>query len=60
MADGEDLPEPVNSRYLEEGQSGGKRLYGTRAALARMYLFIFGLMALSFGGFMLLRAFGLI
>lgn len=60
QANGEDLLEPVNSRYLEEGQSGRKRLYGTRGALARMYLFIFGLMALSFGGFMFLHALGLI
>ncbi|MDQ2630025.1 MAG: DUF2007 domain-containing protein [Actinomycetota bacterium] len=53
-----EAPEPVNARYLEEGQSGRKRLYGTRGALVRMYLFIFGLMALSFGGFMLARLLG--
>lgn len=59
LANGEDLPEPVNARYLEEGQSGGKRLYGTRGALARLYLFIFGLMALTLGGFLVARALGL-
>jgi hypothetical protein len=57
-AEGEQvLPEPVNARYLEEARGGRKpRSYGVIGGLARIYLWGFGLMALAFAVFMLLRA----
>jgi hypothetical protein len=55
----EDLPEPVNARYLAqaEGRSPARRGRGGAAgAYARMYLWGFGLMVLAFAVFLLVRA----
>jgi hypothetical protein len=50
-------PEPVNARYLEDARGGHKpRSYGLIGAYARMFFWGFGLMALAFVIFMLLRA----
>lgn len=51
------LPEPVNAQYLEDAEGGRKpRGYGLVGAYARIYLWSFGLMAASFGIFLLVRA----
>ena len=50
-------PEIANARYLEDA-SGGRRPrdYGRGGAYLRIYLWGFGVMALAFGAFLLLRA----
>lgn len=60
VADENEVPEPVNAQYLEEGQGGRRpRGYGLIGAYARIYLVSFGGMALIFGGYVLLRTLGL-
>jgi hypothetical protein len=50
-------PEIANARYLEEaGGDRGPRSYGRGGAYLRIYLWGFGVMALAFGVFLLLRA----
>ncbi|HWN72192.1 MAG TPA: DUF2007 domain-containing protein [Solirubrobacterales bacterium] len=57
----DDTPEPVNAEYLADAQGGRKpRSYGLIGAYARAYLVAFGVMALVFGVWLLLRAAGLI
>ncbi|HET7121730.1 MAG TPA: DUF2007 domain-containing protein [Solirubrobacterales bacterium] len=52
----EDLPEPVNARYLADAE-GGRRVrgYGWAGAWARAMLVSIGTMALAFAIFLLLR-----
>jgi hypothetical protein len=60
-AEFENLPDPVNAEYLEQGQSGRKpRSYGLIGAYARIFLVSFLAIALIFGAWMLLRALGAI
>jgi hypothetical protein len=49
-------PEPANARYLEEAGGSKPRDYGLFGAYARIWFWSFGLMALAFGVFVLLRA----
>jgi hypothetical protein len=57
---GEEMQEPANAEYLEEGQSRWKpRSYGLIGGYARAYLASYVAMALLFGGYLLLRAAGL-
>ena len=57
----DDPPESINAEYLADAQGGrGPRNYGLIGAYARIYLVSFGVMALIFGVWMLLRAAGLI
>ncbi len=51
-------PEPVNAAYLEDARRGHKpRSYGLIGGFARIYLVAFGIFAVAFAVFMLLRAF---
>jgi hypothetical protein len=51
-------PEPVNAAYLEDARGGHKpRSYGLIGGFARIYLVAFGIFAVAFAVFMLLRAF---
>lgn len=53
-----DPPEPVNAEYLEDARGGRKpRSYGLVGAYARIYLVSFGVLAVAFAVFVLLRAF---
>jgi hypothetical protein len=59
-AEGEELVEPLNAEYIEDGQGGRKpRSYGLIGGYARAYVWSFGAMALAFGAYELLRALGL-
>lgn len=49
-------PEPVNTRYLEDGGGRKPRGYGLVGAYARIYLWSFAIVAAAFGIFLLLRA----
>lgn len=60
-AEGEELAEPLNAEYLEDGQGGRKpRSYGLIGGYARAYVWSLGAMVLAFGAYELLRALGLI
>jgi putative signal transducing protein len=48
-------PEIANARYLEEAQGRKPRGYGLLGAYTRIYLWSFGIMAVAFGLFLLLR-----
>jgi hypothetical protein len=56
----QEVPDPVNARYLEEGEGRrGPRNYGLIGGFARIYLASFVAIALIFGVWLLLRALGL-
>jgi hypothetical protein len=49
------LPESVNADFLEDSGGREPRSYGLVGGYARIYLWSFGIMALAFGVFLLLR-----
>lgn len=58
---GDELQEPVNAEHLEDdGRRWNPRSYGLIGGYARAYLVSVAAMALAFGGYLLLRAAGLL
>jgi hypothetical protein len=49
-------PQIANAEYLEDAGGGGPRNYGLIGGMGRIYLWSFGVMAVAFGVFLLLRA----
>ncbi|HEY0319149.1 MAG TPA: DUF2007 domain-containing protein [Solirubrobacterales bacterium] len=49
-------PETANAKHLEDARGRKPRSYGLLGAYARIYLWSFGIVAVAFGVFLLLRA----
>lgn len=55
VEDEEAWPEPINARHLDASRGHRRRDFGLVGGYARIYLWSFGLMAVAFGIFLLLR-----